>query len=96
MARKQDSDTGQSKGGQGNRREKEQLKYPPYVQGYGAVEKLFSEIKYFLFCQKLTQDFMESVLGMKSSSHRALIPLLKKLGFIDAANVPQSLQALPR
>jgi hypothetical protein len=25
---------------------------------------------------------------MKSSSHRALIPLLKKLGFIDQANVP--------
>ena len=31
---------------------------------------------------------MESVLGMKSTSHRALIPLLKRLGFLDQANVP--------
>ena len=38
MARKQDSDTGQSKGGQGNRREKEQLKYPPYVKVMGPLK----------------------------------------------------------
>jgi len=31
---------------------------------------------------------METVLELKSSSHRALIPLLKKLNFIDAANIP--------
>lgn len=31
---------------------------------------------------------MESVLDMKSSSHRALLPLLKRLGFLDAANAP--------
>jgi hypothetical protein len=37
---------------------------------------------------KFTQDFMNSVLGLKSSSYRAMIPLLKKMGFIDEANVP--------
>jgi hypothetical protein len=63
-------------------------KYPPYVNAYNAIPKLFGEITKASVPPKFTQDFMESVLGMKSSSHRALIPLLKKLGFIDAANVP--------
>jgi hypothetical protein len=36
---------------------------------------------------KVTQDFVSTILGMSSSSHRALIPLLKKLGFVDQANV---------
>lgn len=67
---------------------KSSLKYPPYVNGYGAIPKLFSEIKKASVPPKFTQDFMETVLEFKSSSHRALIPLLKKLGFIDAANVP--------
>jgi hypothetical protein len=31
---------------------------------------------------------MSSMLGLKSSSYRAMIPLLKNLGFLDQANVP--------
>jgi hypothetical protein len=63
-------------------------KYPPYVNAYGAIPKLFDEISKASVPPKFTQDFMESVLGMKSSSHRALLPLLKKLGFLDIGNVP--------
>jgi Family of unknown function (DUF5343) len=37
---------------------------------------------------KATQDFLETVLDLKSSSHRAYIPLLKRLGFLDPSNVP--------
>jgi hypothetical protein len=64
------------------------IKYPPYVNGYGAIGKLFEEISKASVPPKFNQDFMESVLQMKSSSHRALIPLLKRLHFIDASNVP--------
>lgn len=64
------------------------VKYPPYVNAYGAIPKLFAEIVKASVPPKFTQDFMEMVLELKSSSHRALLPLLKKLGFIDAANVP--------
>jgi hypothetical protein len=67
---------------------KSSIKYPPYVNAYGAIGKLFSEISKASVPPKFSQDFMETVLGLKSSSHRALISLLKKLGFIDAANVP--------
>ena len=63
-------------------------KYPPYVNAYGSIPKLFLEICKASVPPKFTQDFMETVLELKSSSHRALVPLLKKLGFIDAANVP--------
>jgi hypothetical protein len=62
--------------------------YPPYVNGYGGISKLFSEIKSASVPPKFTQDFMSTALGLKSSSYRAMIPLLKKLGFVDQANVP--------
>jgi hypothetical protein len=66
------------------------LNYPPYVNGYGNISKLFVEIKKASVPPKFTQDFMESVLGLKSTSYRAMIPLLKKIGFLDQANVPTS------
>lgn len=62
--------------------------YSPYVNGYGGIPKLFAEIKSAAVPPKFTQDFMSTLLGLKSSSYRAMIPLLKKLGFIDQANVP--------
>ncbi|NDJ19767.1 DUF5343 domain-containing protein [Myxacorys almedinensis] len=70
------------------RRTRPPINYPPYISGYGSISELFSKICQAAVPPKFTQDFMTSVLGMKSSSHRALIPLLKKLGFVDQANVP--------
>lgn len=62
--------------------------YPPYVHGYGGIPKLFEAIKSAAVPPKFTQDFMTTSLGLKSSSYRAFIPLLKRLGFIDQASVP--------
>ena len=62
--------------------------YPPYVNGYGGIPQLFSRIKEAAVPPKFTQDFMNSMLDLRSSSYRAMIPLLKRLGFIDQANVP--------
>ena len=63
-------------------------KYPPYVNSYGQLSKLFTEIKKASVPPKFAQDFMSSMLGLKSSSYRAMIPLLKNLGFLDQGNVP--------
>jgi hypothetical protein len=63
-------------------------KYPPYVNSYGQLSKLFNEIKKASVPPKFTQDFISSMLGLKSSSYRAMIPLLKNLGFLDQGNVP--------
>lgn len=63
-------------------------KYPPYVNSYGQIPKLFDAIKKASVPPKFTQDFMLSMLGLKSSSYRAMIPLLKNLGFLDQGNTP--------
>jgi hypothetical protein len=60
----------------------------PYVNGYGGIPKLFAAIKSASVPPKFTQDYMNTVLDLKSSSYRAMIPLLKKLGFIDPSNIP--------
>jgi Family of unknown function (DUF5343) len=64
------------------------INYPPYVNGYGGIPTLFKKIREAAVPAKFTQDFMTTSLGLKSSSYRAMIPLLKKLGFIDQSNVP--------
>jgi hypothetical protein len=64
------------------------VEYPPYVNGYGGIPKLFAAIREAAVPPKFTQDFLNDVLNLKSSSYRAMIPLMKKLGFIDPANVP--------
>jgi hypothetical protein len=64
------------------------VEYPPYVNGYGGIPTLFKKIQEAAVPPKFTQDFLNTSLGLKSSSFRAMIPLLKKLGFIDPANVP--------
>lgn len=63
-------------------------KYPPFVNAYGKIPELFQEIKKAAVPPKFTQDFVATILGLKSSSFRAMIPLLKNLGFLDNSNVP--------
>ena len=64
------------------------IKYPPYVGGYGRIAELFLALKDAAVPAKFTNNFMQTALGLKSTSFRAMIPLMKRLGFIDAANVP--------
>lgn len=81
---------------QPKKRPRPQINYPPYISGYGAISELFQKISQAAVPPKFTQDYMKTVLGMRSSSHRALIPLLKKLGFLDQANVPTEAYRLYR
>ena len=62
--------------------------YPPYVNAYGNIPKLFEAIKSASVPPKFTNDFMQTILGLKSTSYRAMIPLLKRLGFLDPGSVP--------
>lgn len=61
---------------------------PPFVNAYGKLRALFEKIREATAPPKFTQDYLETVLGFKSSSDRAFPSLLKRLGFIDSANVP--------
>jgi hypothetical protein len=64
------------------------VNYPPYVNGYGSLSALFEGIKKAAVPTKFTRDFIATMLGLKSSSYHAAIPLLKKLDFIDQSSVP--------
>ncbi|MGO9085201.1 MAG: DUF5343 domain-containing protein [Candidatus Sulfotelmatobacter sp.] len=62
--------------------------YPPYVNAYNGIPKLFKKIKEAAVPPKVTVDFLSTMLDLKSSSYRAMIPLLKRLGFVGPDNVP--------
>ena len=64
--------------------------YPPYINAYGQLPRLFKRIQEADVPSKFTQDFLSSILGLKSSGHRPMIPFLKRLGFIDNSNTPTS------
>jgi len=62
--------------------------YPPYVDAYNKISDVFSAIKSAAVPTKFNQDFLTTILGLKSSSYFAVIPLMKKLGFLDPTNQP--------
>ncbi len=64
------------------------IEYPPYVDAYGQLKELFHKIKDAGVPPKFTHDFLSTILNLKSSSYRPMIPFLKRLGFIDSANIP--------
>ncbi len=64
------------------------VNYPPYVDAYGKIKELFKRIIEAQVPPKFTNDFMYTKLGLKSTSYRAMIPLLKRMKFISDANVP--------
>jgi hypothetical protein len=67
------------------------VNYPPYVNPYGKISELFKRIKEAAVPPKFTNDFLYSKLGLKSTTNRAFIPLLKRLGFINENQVPTSM-----
>jgi hypothetical protein len=64
------------------------MEYPPYVDAYGKIADIFHGIKKASVPPKFTQDFLSTVLGLTSSSYRAMIPLLKKLELLTAESLP--------
>ncbi len=64
------------------------VNYPPYVDAYGQLKELFNKIKEASVPTKFSQDFLSTMLGLKSSSYRPMIPFLKRLGFLDPSNIP--------
>jgi hypothetical protein len=92
----QNGETTKEKDTEARKKVRLSVNYPPYVAGYGSIAQLFEKICQAAVPAKFTQDFVSTVLGMSSSSHRALIPLLKKLGFVDQANVPTEAYRLYR
>jgi hypothetical protein len=60
----------------------------PYLTSYKNVGKLFDGIVAAKQPDSFTHQFLSETLGIKSTGDRSLIPMLRTLGFIDAANRP--------
>lgn len=62
----------------------------PYLPSYKNVPTLFEKIASAKIPEAFSQPYLYQTLGLKSKGDRALIPLLRTLGFIDAAGKPTS------
>jgi hypothetical protein len=60
----------------------------PYLASYKNVGALFEKIRTAKVPEALTTSFLSETLGFKSSGDRALITLLKALGFLDPSGKP--------
>lgn len=60
----------------------------PYLPTYKNVAKLFDKIKTAKIPEAFTNRYLANTLGLKSTGDRALITLLKTLGFLDNAGKP--------
>lgn len=65
--------------------------YPPYMNAYGSISKVLNKIIEAKRPDRFTQDFLETVLSLPSSSLRPTIPLLKRIGFLNSDGSPTEL-----
>jgi hypothetical protein len=66
----------------------------PYLATNKNVAKLFEKISSAKIPDKFSHSFLQTTLGLKSTNDRALIPLLRNLGFIDQSGTPTQTYAL--
>jgi hypothetical protein len=60
----------------------------PYLVSYRNVPTLFDKIASAKIPETFNRDFLTTTIGLKGSNDRALIPLLRTMGFIDQSGVP--------
>ena len=64
---------------------------PPFMNAYGLVPKVLDKIVEAQQPERFTQDFLSTRLGFSGGSARAIIPLLKRIGFLSSDGVPTAL-----
>jgi len=62
----------------------------PYVVAPKNIEVLFSRIASAKVPEAFTHAYLTQTIGLKGSNDRALISLLRSLGFIDGTSKPTS------
>jgi Family of unknown function (DUF5343) len=60
----------------------------PYLSSYKNVSLLFDKMASARIPETFNHQFLQDTIGLKSTGDRPLIPFLRNLGFIDAANKP--------
>jgi hypothetical protein len=60
----------------------------PYLVSYKNLPALFEKINSAKIPEKFTHNFLLTTIGLKGTNDRALIPLLRNLGFLDPSGTP--------
>lgn len=60
----------------------------PYAQAAGTLEKMLDKIKTASVPEKFSSDFVSTKLMMKGGAGRAIIPFIKKMGFVSTDGTP--------
>lgn len=64
------------------------MAHPPYMNSTGLISKIFDKIAEAQKPERFTTDYLASVLGYGSGSARPIIPLLKRINFLQADGTP--------
>ena len=65
--------------------------YPPYMFGYGVIEKIVAKIQDTPLPEQFTHDYLAYTLGFSRESDRAFIPLAKRIGLLSGGGKPTEL-----
>ena len=63
----------------------------PYLASPGSLKTCLDKIKTAATPERVTSDFMSTLIGIKGGTGRALIPFLKKMGFVAPDGSPTDL-----
>jgi hypothetical protein len=69
------------------------MAHPPYMNSTGLISKILAKIAEAQKPERFTTDYLTTVLGYGSGSARPIIPLLKRLNFLQGDGAPTSLYA---
>lgn len=67
------------------------MAHPPFINSTGLIPKIFGKIAEAHKPDRFTTDFLTTVIGYGSGSARPVIPLLKRIGFLQADGIPTQL-----
>lgn len=60
----------------------------PYLLSYKNLPTLFEKINSAKIPEKFTHNFLLTTIGLKGTADRAMIPLLRYLGYLDPSGTP--------
>jgi hypothetical protein len=63
----------------------------PYMASPGLIPKILTKIEEARRPDRFTQDFLGTKLGHASGSAKPIIPLLKRMGFLNSDGTPTAL-----
>jgi len=63
----------------------------PYLSIPGSIPKILAKISEERRPERFTQDYLETILGFRGGNYRAIIPLLKRMEFLNGDGSPTPL-----